>query len=223
MPSSIGTLREGPLHAALKQWVAQPGDRFEADVDGFVADVLRGDEIIEVQTGSFAALGKKLDRLLDERRVTVVVPLAYRSRITKLAEGGEIEAMIAGWKGRRYSLREDSSKVQMVWIDEAFELYRANFKTVALGAAILLFPVALLMGLAQVFYYRGFTEIFFQLLTESAQGAPPELFTADQFLGLSVSSALLQLVRGRRRVKFMQIVKHRDTGLISSRIQRQFD
>ena len=49
------------------------------------------------------------------------------------------------------------------------------------------------MGLAQVFYYRGFTEILFQMLTESAQGTSPELFTADQFLGLSVSSALLQL------------------------------
>ncbi len=90
MPSSIGTLREGPLHAALKEWVAQPGDRFEVDVDGFVADVLHGDEILEVQTGSFSALGRKLDRLLDERRVTVVVPLAYRNRIMKIGDGGEI-------------------------------------------------------------------------------------------------------------------------------------
>lgn len=90
MPSSIGTLQEGPLHAALKEWVAQPGDRFEVDVDGFVADVLHGDQVLEVQTGSFSALGRKLDRLLDERSVTVVVPLAYRNRITKLGDGGEI-------------------------------------------------------------------------------------------------------------------------------------
>lgn len=88
--SDIGTLREGPLHAALKAWVAAPGDRLEVPVEGFVVDVVRDEELIEVQTGSFGALGKKLDRLLDEHRVTVVVPLAYRSRITKVGEGGEV-------------------------------------------------------------------------------------------------------------------------------------
>lgn len=86
----IGTLREGPLHAALKEWVAIPGDRFEVDVDGFVIDVVRGHHLIEVQTGGFSPLGPKLDALLDEHPITIVTPLAHRTRITKVSDDGEV-------------------------------------------------------------------------------------------------------------------------------------
>jgi hypothetical protein len=51
------------------------------------------------------------------------------------------------------------------------------------------------MGLSQVFYYRGFAELFFEMISEGANsGAQPELLAPDQFLGLSVSSLLIQLV-----------------------------
>ena len=46
----IGTLRERPLHASLKRWYAEPGDRAEVAVDGYVIDLVRGDLLIEVQT-----------------------------------------------------------------------------------------------------------------------------------------------------------------------------
>ena len=42
-------------------------------------------------------------------------------------------------------------------LDQAFELYRANFKTIALASAMVIFPIALMLGLAQVFYYRGYS------------------------------------------------------------------
>jgi hypothetical protein len=35
--SSIGVLREGPLHAAVKAMLASPGDRLEVPVDRFVS------------------------------------------------------------------------------------------------------------------------------------------------------------------------------------------
>jgi hypothetical protein len=38
--SGVGLLNEGPLHAALKLWSAQPGDRFEVAVEGFVTDIV---------------------------------------------------------------------------------------------------------------------------------------------------------------------------------------
>ena len=41
----------------------------------FVADIARGDDLIEIQTGSFAALGRKLDHLLAEHRILVVHPV----------------------------------------------------------------------------------------------------------------------------------------------------
>jgi hypothetical protein len=89
--SGIGVLREGPLHAAVKLALAQPGDRFEVRVDRFVIDLVRADgELVEVQTGGFGPLGPKLDALLDDHRVRIVHPVAAERRIVRVGEGGEV-------------------------------------------------------------------------------------------------------------------------------------
>lgn len=88
--SRVGTLRETPLHAALKQWCAEPGDRFEHPVDGFVVDLVRDDLLIEVQTRSFGSMHRKLDVLLDAHHVRVVHPIAVERHIVRLGEGGEV-------------------------------------------------------------------------------------------------------------------------------------
>ncbi|HET8980644.1 MAG TPA: hypothetical protein VFN87_21005 [Solirubrobacteraceae bacterium] len=89
--SSIGVLREGPLHAALKAALAQPGDRLEVPVGRFVIDLVRADgELVEVQTGGFSALGPKLDALLDDHRVRIVCPLAAERRIVRVDADGEV-------------------------------------------------------------------------------------------------------------------------------------
>lgn len=89
--SGIGVLREGPLHAAVKLALARPGDRLEVRVDRFVIDLVRADgELVEVQTGGFGPLGPKLDALLDEHRVRIVVPVAAERRIVRVGDGGEV-------------------------------------------------------------------------------------------------------------------------------------
>jgi hypothetical protein len=89
--SSIGVLREGPLHAAVKALLAKPGDRLEVPVDRFVVDLVRADgELVEVQTGGFGALGPKLDALLDEHRFRIVHPVAAERRIVRIDEHGEV-------------------------------------------------------------------------------------------------------------------------------------
>lgn len=75
----IGTLNEGSLHAALKQRYSQPGDEFEVPLDGFVIDVRRGNLLIEIQTSNLAAMGRKLDRVLDEYQVQLVHPIAVNT------------------------------------------------------------------------------------------------------------------------------------------------
>ena len=85
--NQIGTLNEKPLHAALKTWCARPGDRFEQVVDGFVIDILRGDLLIEIQTQNFAALKRKLYRLLPQHPVRLVYPIAREKWIVKLEAG----------------------------------------------------------------------------------------------------------------------------------------
>jgi hypothetical protein len=92
--STIGVLREGPLHAAVKAMLAGPGDRLEVPVGRFVIDLVRADgELVEVQTGGFAPLGPKLDALLDEHRFRIVHPVAAERRIVRVDEDGEIASV----------------------------------------------------------------------------------------------------------------------------------
>lgn len=84
-------LREGPLHAAIKDALARPGDRTEVKVGRFVIDLVRADgELVEIQTGAFGPLGAKLDALLDDHRVRIVHPVAAQRRIVRLDEHGEV-------------------------------------------------------------------------------------------------------------------------------------
>lgn len=84
---SIATLREGPLHASLKTWYARPGDRFEVHVAGRQIDIVRGDLLIEIQTGNLAALRRKLEALTEQHPVRVVHPVALEKWILRVEAG----------------------------------------------------------------------------------------------------------------------------------------
>ncbi len=81
--ADIGTLNESSLHAQLKDLLAEDGDELEFALDGFVIDIRRGDLLIEIQTGSFAALGRKLDRLLADYRILLVHPVATATYLNR--------------------------------------------------------------------------------------------------------------------------------------------
>src|SRR5262245_61818440 len=86
---AIGTLNEGALHAQLKDWYRRSGDRVEQVVDGFVVDLVRSDLLVEIQTGSFAPLRRKLELLTRHHRVRLVAPLPLVRTITRLTDEGE--------------------------------------------------------------------------------------------------------------------------------------
>jgi hypothetical protein len=89
--SGIGVLREGPLHAAVKELLARPGDAAEVPFGRFVIDLVRADgELVEIQTGGFSPLGPKLDALLDGHRMRIVHPVAAERRIVRVDEQGEV-------------------------------------------------------------------------------------------------------------------------------------
>lgn len=52
-------------------------------LDGFVIDIFREESLIEIQTGSFGAMGRKLDRLLPEHPILLVYPIAVASYLQK--------------------------------------------------------------------------------------------------------------------------------------------
>lgn len=101
MSHAISTWNESPLHAALKEWVAWPGDQFEVAVDGFIVDIVRGDLLIEIQTGSFRSIRDKLIRLVEHHPVRLVYPVAEQKWIVKLPGDGEGKG--SGPMGRRKS------------------------------------------------------------------------------------------------------------------------
>jgi hypothetical protein len=88
----IGTLNEGPLHAALKAWYTRPGDGTEVPVDGYVVDLVRGELLIEIQTAGFASIKAKLADLAARHPLRLVYPLARDKWIVKLADDLATEA-----------------------------------------------------------------------------------------------------------------------------------
>jgi hypothetical protein len=88
VPNSIGTLNEKSLHAALKQWYAQPGDLIEVPVDGFTVDIVRGNLMIEVQTRNLFSIKSKLRRLLEHHPVRLVYPIARDRWIVRQTRKG---------------------------------------------------------------------------------------------------------------------------------------
>lgn len=86
----IGTLAETSLHAALKGWYGRSGDQFEVSVNGYVIDIVRGTDLIEIQTGNFAALKNKLTRLLPDYRITVVYPVAAEKWVVRETAVGDL-------------------------------------------------------------------------------------------------------------------------------------
>jgi hypothetical protein len=129
--SGIGLLNEGPLHAALKMWYAQPGDRFEVTVEGFVIDIVRDDLLLEIQTGNVASIKSKLANLVRSHRMRLIYPIAQEKWITRLAKDdrdrvarrkspkrGRVEDLFWGIVGIPQLLSNPNLSLEVVMIKE---------------------------------------------------------------------------------------------------------
>ena len=87
--SHIGMLGEKSLHAHLKLWCAQPGDRFEIVVDDFIIDLVRDEMLIEIQTRNFSAMRRKLERLLPHYQLHLIHPIAREKWIVRETGDGQ--------------------------------------------------------------------------------------------------------------------------------------
>ena len=75
--NGIGTLSEKTVHAVLKRFYEPDEANHEIRIDGYVADILKGGEIIEIQTRSFNTMRKKLETFLEQYHVTIVHPIPH--------------------------------------------------------------------------------------------------------------------------------------------------
>ena len=82
----IGTLNEKSLHADLKKWYAKPGDKLEVPLDGYYIDIVRGNNLIEIQTRNFSSIKKKIHDLLARYPVHLVHAIAQEKWIVKLPQ-----------------------------------------------------------------------------------------------------------------------------------------
>ncbi len=90
MKHNIGLQNERSLHSALKKWYSGPGDKLEGKIDNFIIDIVRKNELIEIQTKSPAKIRNKLLNLSKKYKVRLVYPLAEEKWITVISENGEI-------------------------------------------------------------------------------------------------------------------------------------
>lgn len=104
--SNIGILNEKPLHASLKDWYAQPGDQFEVSVDGFVVDIVRGDLLIEIQTGNFASIKRKMHALSANHTLRLVYPVAREKWILRLPRNRRGDALSRRRSPKRGALEQ---------------------------------------------------------------------------------------------------------------------
>ncbi|MDR0903548.1 MAG: hypothetical protein LBM59_02835 [Ruminococcus sp.] len=123
---SIGTLNEKSVHAYLKKRFEEHTDSHEIKVGRYVADIVGEHGIIEIQTGAFEKLNKKLEAFLAATEVTVVYPVIVKTTI------------INAETGRRYS----SPKKQNIYsfLNEAYKI-REHLQNVNLKFILVLLTV----------------------------------------------------------------------------------
>jgi hypothetical protein len=83
-------MTEYSLHSEIKDWYMVSGDELEVKVEDFIVDILRGKLLIEVQTGNFSAIKRKLIKLLLNNQVRLVYPIAKLKWIVHLSKSGEL-------------------------------------------------------------------------------------------------------------------------------------
>ena len=92
---------EQSLHNQLKDLYAGEDDRVEAAVDGYIVDVVKGDALVEVQTGNFGSIRQKLIDLLGGHRVRLVYPVLQNKWIVRLdVQGGQVSRRRSPKRGR---------------------------------------------------------------------------------------------------------------------------
>lgn len=110
----IGTLGEKALHAIIKSYYCDNKDNQEVEICGFVADVFLENKIIEIQTGSFEKLNKKLEKFLESYEVTVVYPVPRVKNIIWIdPESGDVVSKNKSTKkGTGIELLYEASKIR---------------------------------------------------------------------------------------------------------------
>ena len=103
---AIGTAKEKSLHAALKRHYAGENGLVEAQVGQYVCDAVRDDgDVVEIQTGNFGSIKRKLADLTKGSRVRLVHPIPCSRTIELIdLDGSLIRRRKSPRKGTEWDL-----------------------------------------------------------------------------------------------------------------------
>jgi hypothetical protein len=120
----IGTRGEKTVHAAIKNYLNPDYDGQEVKIGGYTADIVGEDGIIEIQTGGFEKLRKKLKAFLGVARVTLAHPVICEKWIINISpETGEIlNRRKSPGRGGAYDVFYELYKIKEFINDDNFRL-----------------------------------------------------------------------------------------------------
>lgn len=120
---TILTRHETSLHADLKVRCTAEEGKAEQVVVGYIIDVLREGELVEVQTGSFSALRAKLEALLPHHVVRVVYPVAVERWIVRIdIDGKRISRRKSPRRGSLYQVFDELTSLHAAIAHPNFRL-----------------------------------------------------------------------------------------------------
>ena len=142
LEDGIGTLSEKRMHAILKHYVCADESCYEIRVkdalgqsdtkgNGYVADVLRGSNIWEIQTGSMYPMRAKIAWYMQHTpfMVTVVVPVPYKKHINWIDPAtGTVQKRSA----RPHTTKPSSVIGELFWLREHLSNPRLRFELLLL-------------------------------------------------------------------------------------------
>ncbi len=102
--NNIGCLNEQALHAQVKSYYAGKNDQTEVLVDGYVVDVVKEGTLIEIQTGNFSVIKKKLLSLTERHLLKLVYPIAKQKWLIKESESKRSVRRKSPRRGRVYDV-----------------------------------------------------------------------------------------------------------------------
>ena len=128
---------ETSLHRQLKEHYAVEAGQLEVACEGYRIDAVRGEELIEIQHGSLAAIRDKIAALLEKYLVTVVKPIVARKKLIKLSKQGgeEIDSRLSPKRGKLLDVFDE-----LVYFTRVFPHKRLTLEVVLVEVEELRYP-----------------------------------------------------------------------------------
>lgn len=120
----IGTYNEKTTHRVLKSFFEPDAAFHEVPCGAYVADIMRDNRIIEIQTSGFAAIRDRLDFFLHSHEVTLVYPVYAVKRIVWVDPGSGLsgKSVLSPKRGRALNMLPELGGIAELFLSGRLEV-----------------------------------------------------------------------------------------------------